>query len=328
MKVAIIIPHYKTWKWTSICINAFKKFPIPIDHEIIVCDNSVGHRSIECLTKTSLGDGVTIVPGDPELPSHGHGYELCMEVSNADYIFTSETDSFPTSQDWFAPYLSRIESGIDLVGAEVPQSSGRYIHPAGALYSRKLINAGNAWIENHKDWWFCSGMGIALGLSDRAYHVVAHKDTLKEITKEMLSWRKANVFQEMRCFDEDTFENYSSRTGIKNWEPTGKSSYLKIGFEAGQWLAYFAQSHNFNWEIAPMELVWMREFIGGQAEYSTIFNNFIHVWCGTSSFLDGIPESVKKFKMNQMDRFWFQVDPNIRKEVHDLEQASVSNKPL
>ena len=327
-KLSIIIPHYATWRWTAICVNAFKTFGVPVESEIIVCDNSPGNPSIKCLTETSLGYGVKIVQGDPNLPSHGHGYELCYEQAEGDWIFTAETDSFPTRSGWADEYV-KASANYHLIGPPIPQSSGRYIHPAGAAVSRLVLNSALNWMQEHQEWIFCPGAAVALQTSDRPYHVVAHRDFIEEHKDklsathycEIKNWQKAMQWQQMRCFDEDTFENYSQRTGIKNWNPVpGKLAYNKIGFEAGQWLSYFAQDHGFKCLEAPTHIEWMPNHHMGQAAFSDVFGGFRHVWCGTSSFSPAIAPDVREFKMKQMNDAWLTVPEPIRKIIETLEQ--------
>lgn len=325
-KVSIILPHFKTFRWTAICLNAFQTYGIPVESEIIVCDNSPDHPSLKAILATPLGKGVKYVEGERDFPSHGRGYELCLKVADGDHIFCSETDSFPTRHGWCDEYI-KASASYDFIGPEIPQSSGRYLHPAGALISMKVIEAARKWKEAHKEWVFVPDVGITVGGSDRPYHVVAHKDFLgvlmleKSIQEAAALWRRADVFQEMRCFDEDTFENYTQRTGITNWEPVGgKQCYLKIGFESGQWLAYYAQSHGFRWLAAPTHIEWMKGHEGGQAAYSDVFGGFRHCWCGTSSFCEGIAPDVRAFKMKQMNDYWMTVPEGIRAQIEKIER--------
>lgn len=319
-KVSIIISHFKTFRWTAICLYHFKKYSPPVDYEIIVCDNSPDHPSIKSVLKTSLGDGVKFITGESDFPSHGRGYDLSLKQSTGDHIFCAETDSFPTMHGWFNEYI-KASVDYDLIGPEVPQSSGRYIHPAGALFNRTLIDAAEKWQKDHKDWLFVPSAGIKLEASDKCYHVVAKKDYMQPfmrdagIKAESELWSRAGVFQEMRSFDEDSFDTYSQRTGIANWEPqAGKDVYLKIGYEPGQWIAYFAQSHGFKVLAAPSHIEWMKGKEGQQAAYSTVFDGFRHIWCGTSAFMNGIAPEVREFKMAQQD-FYFDSLPSDIKET-------------
>lgn len=315
-KVSIIIPHYKTPLWTAICVNAFKTYGMPIPSEIIVCDNSPGDSSIRSITETSLGAGVKVVSGRTDFPSHGMGYDIAVKHATGDWIFTSETDSFPTRHGWFDEYV-KASANYDLIGPSVPQSSGRYIHPAGALVSRKILDAAAEWRKNHAEWAFVPSAAIQMGLSDRAYHVVCRSRMVPDnLHAEAKLWANAGAWQEMRSFDEDSFDSYSSRQGIEHFEPTGKDSYLKIGYEAGQWLHYFARHNGFRCMEAPSQIHWMPEHEWKQAAYSTVFDGFRHVWCGTMSTVsDGISKGVRDYKMGVMRELYEQLDPNLRKDI-------------
>jgi len=326
-KVSIIISHFRTFRWTAICLHHFKKYTPPVDFEIIVCDNSPDHPSINAIKSTSLGDGVTFITGEKDFPSHGRGYDLSLKESTGDYIFCAETDSFPTMHGWFNEYI-KASVDYDLIGPDVPQSSGRYIHPAGALINRTVIDAAEKWQKEHADWLFVPSAGMKLEVSDKCYHVVARKDYMKpfmrdaSIKSESDLWSRCGVFQEMRSFDEDSFDTYSQRTGITNWEPIeGKDAYLKIGYEPGQWLSYFASSHGFRVLAAPSHIEWMSGKEGRQAAYSTVFDGFRHVWCGTSAFMNGIEPEVREFKMNQMNEYWNSIPAEIRSVIESYEST-------
>lgn len=328
-KVSILIPSYKSFRWIAVCINQFKKFGLPVESEIIVCDNSPGHPSIKALTETSLGEGIKIVYGNPDFPSHGQGYQKAYESADGDYIFTAESDSFPTRMGWFDEYV-KASASFDYIGPEMPMGGGTYIHPAGALTHRGVIHAAEEWQANHKDWAFVPGAGAKLKTSDRAYHVVVYKPWLEdlglvdaELRKEINLWGNVGVWQEMRCFDEDTFENYMHRKGITNWEPVpNKFSYNKIGFEPGQWLSYFAQSHGFKCLKAPTYIHWMPGREGCQAEYSTVFGGFMHVWGGTVCHVSkkDMSHEVVASKKSKCDRYFHELNKDDRAKIEQLER--------
>lgn len=328
-KVSILIPHFRTWKWTAICIWHLKQFGIPVDSEIILCDNSPGHPSIKAITETDLGSGVKVISGMPEFSSHGMGYDLAVRDTEGDWIFTCETDSFPTRSGWFDEYV-KASADFDLIGPEIPQSSGRYIHPAGCLYKRDIILSAMEWQRSKDGWVFCPSAAIEFGLSDKAYHVVASEAfldgrSLSDSTRRQIElWDLAGPFQEMRSFDEDSFDTYPRRTGITNFEPVnGKEAYLKIGYEAGQWLAYFAKHKGYRVLAAPTDIQWMPRHEARQAAHSTVFGGFQHCWCGTVSTLpNDIPGDVRNFKLAQQAEWFSKLPEKLRKEIEALEAAN------
>ncbi len=321
-KVSFIIPHFTTFEWTAVCVNALRKYGVPVDSEIIICDNSPGHPSIRAITETSLGRGVKVIQGMPEFPSHGMGYDLAFAQSAGDWVFTCETDSFPTRHGWFDEYV-KASAKHDLIGPLVPQSAGHYIHPAGALVRRGVIEAAQKWQREMKDWHFIPGAAIEMGLSEKAYHVVANSEIVRaipvllETAAQMRLWEKAGAWQEMRSFDEDSFDTYSQRRGITNFSPVpGKETYLKIGYEAGQWLHYFAKHRGFRCLEAPSHIEWMPGHEGGQAAFSTIFGGFTHVWCGTvSNQKNYIADDVRAYKLETMGRYFSELDPHLQKDI-------------
>lgn len=328
MKLSIIIPHFRAWTWLPICVHAFKKYPASEDQQIIVVNNSGDHPSIKALTETSLGEGVKILCGNPEFTAHGLGYDIGATAAESDWIFTAETDSFPTRKGWFKKY-EELTNEYRLIGPDIPQSAGHYIHPAGALTHRTILDRAAKWREQNKEYVFVPSAGIELGTSDRAYHVVAKESWVRarnpseNTLKAMELWKITKSWQEMRSFDDDTFETFSQRTGIRNFAPTGQDTYNKIGYEAGQWLAYFAEGHGFPVFRAPVQIEWMKGFENGQAARSTVFDGFEHIWCGTvSSVENGLNPFVRAYKMEQADSYFTTLPPKLREQITILRKHS------
>lgn len=328
MKVSVLIPTYKTWRWTAICIWHFKKFGLTVDSEIIVCDNAPDHPAIRAITDTHLGNGITVVSGNRDFHSHGNGYDIAARLATGDWFFTAETDSFPTREGWFEEYQKASEHW-DLIGPEVPQSSGRYIHPAGALMNREIYEAALTWQEHNQDWWFVPGAGLRFG-EDKPYHIVAHHDDERLNTKDpdVHLWRSAGPYQEMRNFDDDNWTDYHLRTGIGHFlhaHPVDKGTYYrKLGWEAGQWLAYFAEQYlNKRCLRIPAQLLWMDGKHGQQAQQSGMWDgSFVHCWGGTVSNLgpNAMAEDVKRFKLAQQDRYWQQLPARLRLQIEAMEK--------
>lgn len=326
-KLSIIAAHYRTPIWTAIMAAAFKKYPFSLESELIICDNSPDHPSIRALTETSLGEGVKIIQGDPDFPSHGHGYDLCYDQADGDWIMCTETDAFPIMHGWGENWI-KASVDHDLIGPIVPQSSGAYIHPAGCFYKRKLIEAVKGWQKAHEQWVFVPGAGAMLKTHPKACHVIAHQDWLGDmmvpldLQKQIDLWKQAGPFQEMRCFDEDTFEDYGQRTGIKNMEPVnGKMFYNKIGFESGQFISYYAERNGWRVFLAPNEILWMQGHEGRQAAESRVFGSFVHVWGGTVTSVSAqhmAPDVVDAKRKAMMKYFEIMVPNHDRKKILEI----------
>jgi hypothetical protein len=331
MKISVLIPHFKTFRWTATCIWHFKQFGMPVPSEIILVDNSPGHPSIKAITETELCDGIRLLDGDPEFSSHGNALDIAAREADGTHFFTAETDSFPTRHGYFDEYVKAVGDGYDLIGPEIPQSSGRYVHPAGALLSRKVYEAALAWQERMREWFFCPGGAVMMRYSDRPYHVVAHASELPDrvlphsaLETEISRWAKVGPYQEMRTFNEDTFENYGQRTGAETvFDPGRGLHYLKIGYEAGQWLAYFAEAHGFKVMRAPTRMEWMDGREGQQAAGSTVFDSFRHVWAGTSALAEGgLEEEVRQFKFGQCEEWFAKLPEKLRDQIISLERRN------
>lgn len=332
-KLTIVFPHAFTWKWTAIAVHALKKFRFPIEHEIIVVDNSMGHPSIKCLEDTWLGDGVRIISGDPNLSSHGQALSLAYDVSDSDWIFTSESDALPIVDSWGNEYI-KAAADYDYMGPYMALAGGKFIHPCGSMSHRKVIEAAKEWRKHYDNWMFITGAAQDLGLSDKAYHVSCTKgfyekwmrdsnlggthkifqlNTIAEI------WSKAGPWQEMLSFTDDSFDNYWMREN-PNLSAPHKDAYLRIGYEPGQWLSAFALK-NFKCLMAPYQMQWVPGFTNRQAAYSDVFGVFRHCWCGTSSFSPAIDPAIRDFKMNQMEMLFSQLPVDLKKQIIKLEES-------
>lgn len=322
-KVAITFAHWETWRWTAIAVYFLKKYQFPIEQEIVVVNNSVGHPSIKCLTHTSLGEGVKIIEGDPTIPSHGQALSLAYEACDSDWIFTSESDALPIKDSWGHEYV-KAACEFDYIGPWMALAGGHFIHPCGALGSRKVIEGAKAWRKQYPEWVFASGSAIDLGVSDRPYHVSCTKEFLESknpskcLRDSVLLWAKAGPWQEMLSFDDDSFDNYWMRQNIKHLAPVGKDHHLRIGYEPGQHLSGFAIK-NFKCLFAPFDMKWIDGFHNRQASYSDVFGAFRHVWCGTSSFSPAIDPAVRSHKMDQMNHYFSLLPDDLRQTILNLE---------
>jgi hypothetical protein len=326
-KVSIIFSHFVTFRWTAITVHFLKKYPWPCEWEMLVANNSPDHPSIQVLTETELGDGVTIIEGERDFPSHGRGNDLCLERATGSHVFFTESDAFANKDGWTDEYI-RLSGDFQLIGPEIPQGSGKYIHPAGSLYDRQVFDAMKEWQHSIRDWLFCPDAAIELGTSDQPFHVVCHKDFFESknpsdaLRARVELWKRCGPMQEMRSFDSgDTFHNHMQRTGITNWQPVvGRDFYNKIGYEAGQVAAYFAESHGFKAHRAHTNIEWLPGYEGRQAAQSTVFGGFVHAWCGASSFSPAIDAPVRNFKMAQMNAWFSQLPETVRAKIEFLEE--------
>lgn len=328
-KVSIIWSHWQTFRWSAITAYFFKKYQWPFPWEMLVANNSGNHPSIKVLTETELGDGVRIIEGETDFPSHGRGNELCLAAATGSHAFFTESDAFPIQDNWANEYI-KLAADFHLIGPEIPQGSGRYIHPAGSLYDMRIFDAMKEWQNSIRDWYFCPDAAIELGTSDRPYHVVCHKDFFESknpsdaLRDRVRLWQRCGPMQEMRCFDStDTFENHMDRTGVTYWQPVvGRDYYNKIGFEAGQMAAYFAHDHGFRCIRASTDLRWIPGWEGRQSSGATVLGGFFHAWCGASSRCNGIHPDVRAFKLAQEDHYFRQLPEKLQRDIELLEKEA------
>lgn len=322
MKVSVLIPHYRTAKLTAACIWHYKKYPIPVEHELIICDNSPDHWSIKAITETELGAGVAVVPGRKGFYSHAEGYHQAYQVATGRWVFTSESDSWPVKDGWFEPYLDA-SYAYDFIGPEMPMGSGLFVHPAGALVNYKVIEAALNWQYNNKQWVFVPSGAVALGTSNKPYHVVcneaflAGKSLPHDLIEQIALWNPVGVWQEQRSFNEDSFDTYNKRTDA-NFTPD-REWYNRIAWEPGQHLHYLSKHLGFKILKISTEINWMPGRDGKQAEYSTVFGGFKHLWAGTVASVAQLDEPVMALKRRQIEDAYAKLPEKIRNQIEKLE---------
>lgn len=328
-KLSIIFSHWNTFRWTSITAYFFKKYQWPFEWEMLVANNSGDHPSIKVLTETELGDGIQIIQGEPDFPSHGRGNDLCLKRATGSHVLFTESDAFPIRDNWANEYL-KLCADYQMIGPMTPQGSGQYRHPAGSLYDVRIFDAMKEWQWSIRDWLFCPDAALELGTSDQPFHVVCSREFFESkkpsdgLRSRVELWQRYGPMQEMRSFDSgDTFQNHMQRTGITNWQPVvGKEFYNKIGYEAGQVASYFAESHGFKCLSAPTSIEWMPGYEGRQSSGSTILGGFFHAWCGASSRCNGIEPAVRAFKLAQEEHFFSQLPEKLRRDIELLEKEA------
>lgn len=327
-KISILLPHFRAVKWLAIAVHALKRYEPDVPWELVVCNNSPGHPSIKILTETELGDGVKIVDGQADFPSHGKGLFFAYQAADplSDWIMTMESDSLPIRDNWSHEFI-KASSRYDLIGPEMKMGGGTYIHPCGAIVRRSVLEEHAAWRKRYSDWKFCPGAAPSLGLHESGYHVVAHKDWLDgkdlpaDVAANIKLWEPdVGPWQSMIEWDDDSFSNYWTRDGVTHWEPRkGMNWHLRIGLEPGCHLSWWAQAHGVKCLKAPTHVEWMKGKENAQASYSDVFSGFRHVWAGTSAFCNGIPADTKAHKMAQMESYFSELPAHIQAKCLELD---------
>ncbi len=330
MNFSILIPHYKTGKTTAYSIAQLLKHKGKHEIRIIVVDNNEGDGSTEYLKP--FRDDFLYVPYPKErLQSHGIGFDFCLELGyvDTDWFITMESDSFPTSDTWLDYYEFLINEGMDTAGSIIPLSGGVYLHPCGALYSKKNWLEAKAYCDKIPFKYF-PNMALKEGFE---CHLMVHDSIFKEfienpsdyielarsyegLNKEQilakLEYYKptCGVFHNGMGAKEESIKTYGQRNPEKDAPSilfdTKMKLIARIGFEPGQFFSYWHFAMNKKVAMVQTEIKWMPNRVGQQQEYTKMENGFLHIWAG-SSFLDmkGTEyNDVYEWKKNQIDELY------------------------
>lgn len=334
MKFTILIPHYKSGKPTAYCVSKLLEHKGTHEIKIIVIDNSVGDESINYLQP--FKNEIEILSYQKEfIQSHGCAFDFAMAQVKTDYFITLESDSFPTQDNWLDYYEEMVNKGYDVAGSLLKLSGGEYIHPCGALYSKKLWQEAKIYC-NEVEYAYFPNMSVYGGFD---CHLMVHKSIVEKVMASPYDWiepaesykhigRKEMVkrmlyyspivapFHNGMGRKDETVKTYGSRT-IESETPytlldNKKKLINRVGLEPGQWLTFFAQARGKIIGAVPTEIKWMKDRDDQQQEYTKMDNGLTHVWAG-SSFLDmkGTDfNDVYEFKNNYINELYNSLPKN------------------
>lgn len=338
MRLSILIPHYKTGKMTAYCLSQIFKLKGEHEPDVYLVDNSNGEgmdEVFELIDKKGWPVSVLLYPQSLQ-QSHGIAFDYALKTWYDDitpYFITLETDSFPTNDNWLQYYVDLIEQGYDMAGSKLQLSGGEYIHPAGAMYSKENWSKARVFVkELNKTWDFYPNMLYKEGEYDLAkdppgfpYHVMKHQKYLVEFNPDTLHHSYKNntpehqlnsylpiaqsVFHNGMGGLQEEFMTYGQRnieTGIRdltillNREKIETLVY-RMGYEPGQFFAYWHYALGKKVYEIPTEVAWMEGWEGRQQESTITENGIKHLW-GVSAYGLSTQESVAEITARKLQR--------------------------
>jgi hypothetical protein len=161
----VVIPFSHTPVWLQTCLASFKAHSNSRDVQIVVIDNSQEDRrgiDTRCITETSLGEGVRIIPQGKRLPdgrlyaTHASALDYAIQFVDTPYMFITETDVTAHRDGWLDWYASRAtDEGVAMVGWYWPVR--RYINPTHTLLNTRILRTIELEVKNNKETVFVSG---------------------------------------------------------------------------------------------------------------------------------------------------------------------------
>lgn len=305
MKISVILPHYKTLKITTVAIHKLIEFRGNHNLEIFVVDNNASDGTGDALRKIFPSVNFIDYPKD-KLQSHGVAISYAVpEISNEIFV-TAESDSFPTSTDFFDSIEKMVNDGYDSGGSLLSLSGGQYLHPAGAFYKKSLILEAEAYC-NEIEYAYIPHISVKEGFP---CHVMVHNsivETFYETPTKFIKLEEknkninpeelkiiANNYKSVVCpfhngmgDSDESYNTYGLRSvqtePVRILNKNEKLIINRLGFEPGQWLCYFQLAMGRKLKYVETHTAWMPGRVNEQQDFTLMQTGFTHLW-GCSSF--------------------------------------------
>lgn len=338
--ISIIIPHYRNGKTTAYAIYKQLKHKFDHDIQIIVIDNSPNDKEGLKYIQPFFEHIIYKPYNSNKIQSHGVAYDVALSsgLVNTEYFITTESDSYPTSDEWLDYYEKFINADVDAAGSILTLSGGCFFHPCGMLYKTSVWHEANEYVKTIQYKYF-PNMSMQNGF---ACHLMVHTSILDKFLENpedyivladgYKPYSKEKALERLRYYSpigEGVFHNgmganqesvltYGQRTfniDVPHVLLNNRQRLVhRIGFEPGQWLTNYMYATNKVVSNIPIETKWLPNREGQQQEYTINQAGFKHLWAG-SSFLDmkGTDmNDVYEFKKNQIDELYNSLPKNLK----------------
>lgn len=319
MRFSILIPHYKTGKMTAYAIHQLLKFRGRHEIDIIVVDNSQdgSEKIFQFMDYGNHPDSSMMYIPYPKdlLQSHGIAFDYALEQMYnhiSDYFITIESDSFPTTSTWLDYYENLINEGYDMAGSLLTLSGGQYVHPCGAMYKKSNWKEAMAYAESINKVYTYYPNETQTEEGGFMYHSMRRGGEENERSIHYKPCTK--VFHNGMGFNQESIKTYGHRnieTGVKDMRMDLNESprILRVGYEPGQWFAYWHYWQKKKIKEIPTETVWLPNRRNQQQAYTINEAGFKHLW-GHTAWHDSKDESMKDvigFKRNQAEELYKEI---------------------
>lgn len=140
MKIDFIIPSFKSFDLTDICVRSFEKFkPSWAENRYIVIENSKDDSYKDSIT--SISDGVVWFNNPTSLrgsDANADAIKKGMEFVESDYIFFCHCDTCVTSPNFYTDFRAKMETN-SLVGTVLDSIRIKALHISGVMAKRSDI---------------------------------------------------------------------------------------------------------------------------------------------------------------------------------------------
>jgi glycosyltransferase involved in cell wall biosynthesis len=114
--ISIIIPQYKTFQVTQLCLRALKKFST-LNIEVIVVDNNSADDSLEYLEKNKWIQLISNKEAAIGGAGHKQALDIVIKAAKGDWILLFHSDTIVLKQGWDANLLNLVQQYPQVIGA-------------------------------------------------------------------------------------------------------------------------------------------------------------------------------------------------------------------
>lgn len=329
MRFTILLPHYKTFEMTAYALYKLIQLKGKHDIEIFVIDNCPSDPSGKKLMEKYPRHVSFIDYPESKMQSHGIAFDYVLPIVDTEWFITIESDSFPTQPNWLDVYEGFINKGYDGAGSLLKLSGGVYMHPAGALYNKKVWLEAMEYCKNIPYAYFPNiamkeNFPCHLMVGDRmvksfcenpSKYVTLHHSyegkTAMQLVERLSEYSPVTTpFHNGMGQFQETFSTYAART--EKTDPPGiilkddTDFIYRMGYEPGQWLCYYMLATGRKLFYIPTKTKWLKDRENQQQEYTINDVGFKHLWgvssyykCDTEGFQD-----IVAFKARQVEELY------------------------
>jgi glycosyltransferase involved in cell wall biosynthesis len=139
-KVTILIVNFKTLDLIKRAIEAIRKLTNKDDYDIIALDNGSNDESLEYL-RSCVGDDLQLVESSTNL-GHGTALDKIAKLVRTPYMFTMDSDAYPTTSEWLNYYLSKMSDKVKCAGSRFEEKRD-HVHVSALIIETEVFKKLN-----------------------------------------------------------------------------------------------------------------------------------------------------------------------------------------
>ena len=132
--ITIVIPQYKTFQVTQLCLRALKKFST-LNIEVIVVDNNSADESLAYLEKNKWIQLISNKNAEIGGAGHKQALDIGIKAAKGEWVLLFHSDTIVLKKGWDADLLNLVKQYPNAIGAT---SIVRDINPFASWHSRLI----------------------------------------------------------------------------------------------------------------------------------------------------------------------------------------------